>query len=150
MKNKENVFFKQTLKSELNISAVYTIHYFKYGKNFRFREESHNFYELVYLDSGHAIVSADDKILELEQGQAFLHKPNENHTIYTNDKSYNTLSYDTDSFTVKITQSNCPNHDCVDFFELNSGNGVIYCLPHGLKIVPLSPTHSEPSTGGRL
>ena len=89
MKKKEPTFIKQTLKSQLNISAVYTIHYFKYGKNFRFKEESHNFFELVYLDSGHAIALSNGKKIDLEQGQAIIHKPNEKHTIYTNDKFAN-------------------------------------------------------------
>ncbi len=72
-------------------------------------------------------------------------------TLYGLDgENFNVLTYDCNNYTVRITDSNCPNRDCVDFFEINSGNGVIYCLPHALKILPLSPTQSEPSTGGRL
>ena len=67
-----------------------------------------------------------------------------------NGEQFNVLSYDTESYTVYISDANCPNLDCVDFFEINSSSGVIYCLPHGLKITPLTPSISEPSTGGRL
>lgn len=76
-------FRKQTLKTQLNISGVYTIHYFRYGKNFRYKEEKHNFYEFVYIDSGNAIIKSNDNLIKLSQGQGFLHKPNSYHTIYT-------------------------------------------------------------------
>lgn len=83
MKQKEKIFFKQQLKNEVEISGIYTIHYFRYGRNFKFKKESHNFYELVYIDSGNAVVVSNDKKYSLKQGQAFLHKPNDSHTIYT-------------------------------------------------------------------
>jgi AraC-like DNA-binding protein len=82
-KVKEN-FKKQLLKNHILINGVYTIHYFKYGKNFKYPKEKHNFFELVYIDSGNAIIIAENSTFELKQGQAFLHKPNDLHTIYTN------------------------------------------------------------------
>lgn len=93
MKAKEKNFIKQTLKNSISIPAVYTIHYFKYGKNFKFNEESHNFYELVYIDSGNAVVVADKVKFNLTQGQGYLHKPNEKHTIYTNDDFANSAIF---------------------------------------------------------
>ena len=83
MRAKQKNFIKQQLKNSLSIPAVYTIHYFKYGNNFRFPEENHNFYELVYIDSGNAVVLSDGIKTPLSQGEAYLHKPNEKHTIYT-------------------------------------------------------------------
>ena len=94
--------------------------------------------------------SKEEITLNKELNKIVHDKENNTITVYTSNQSFNKLLYDTDSLTVKIIESNCPNHDCVDFFEISSGNGVIYCLPHGLKILPLVPSQSEPSTGGRL
>ncbi|MBR5191988.1 MAG: helix-turn-helix domain-containing protein [Clostridia bacterium] len=86
-----NNFTKYSLKKNINIPALYTVHYFKYGKNFSFHGESHNFWELVYIDSGKATIVSDKKEFTLLQGQAFLHTPNEFHTIYTTDSFANSV-----------------------------------------------------------
>ncbi|MBO5713824.1 MAG: NusG domain II-containing protein [Clostridia bacterium] len=78
-------------------------------------------------------------------------KENYSITVYTLDKKgFNVINYDCSNYTVRVTESNCPTHDCIKFLELSSNNGIIYCLPHGLKILPLTPSATEPSTGGRL
>ncbi|MBR4419944.1 MAG: helix-turn-helix transcriptional regulator [Clostridia bacterium] len=83
-------YVKSSLKSILKISGVYTVHYFKYGKNFNVAPERHDFWEMVYVDSGEVGIIADDKEFTLKQGEAFFHRPNELHTIYTNDSFGNT------------------------------------------------------------
>lgn len=87
------------LKDTFNVKSIFTIHYFKYGKNFSVRSEKHNFWEMVYIDSGEALILADDKKLKLKQGQAFFHKPNELHTIYTENNFANSaiISFDCNS-----------------------------------------------------
>ncbi len=76
-------YVKNSLKSILKISNIYTVHYFKYGKNFTVLPEKHDFWEMVYVDSGEVGIIADDKEFTLKQGEAFFHRPNELHTIYT-------------------------------------------------------------------
>ena len=87
---------KSPLKNVINISSVYTIHYFKYGKNFKVAPEVHDFWEMVYVDSGEVGIIADDKEFTLKQGEAFFHRPNELHTIYTNNSFGNSaiISFD--------------------------------------------------------
>ncbi len=89
MKTLNANFKKHQLKNHISISGIYTIHYFKYGKNFNYPEECHNFFELVYIDSGNAIIFSENKSFELKQGEAFLHKPNVKHTIYTDNEFAN-------------------------------------------------------------
>ena len=79
------LFTKSELKSTVKINGIYTVHYFKYGKNFRFNAESHDFWELVFIDSGSAKILNGDQTYTLKQGEAFLHRPNVLHTIYTDD-----------------------------------------------------------------
>lgn len=96
---------KSLLKNSIHIKSIYTIHYFKYKTNFRFKGEKHNFWEFVYIDSGFATVVAENKEFPLSQGECFLHKPNEHHTIYTTDSFANSV----------IISFECDNKD---FFNL--------------------------------
>lgn len=77
------------LKKTLSVDKICTIHYFKYCKQFKFTGEKHNFWEIVYIDSGEVSVIADDKAFNLKQGEAIFHKPNEYHNIFTADKFAN-------------------------------------------------------------
>lgn len=76
-------FTMTKLTMPVKINGIYTVHYFKYGKNFKFEPETHDFWELVFIDSGTAIILNDNNEIELKQGEAFLHRPNVIHTIYT-------------------------------------------------------------------
>ncbi len=103
MDNQVKNFIKSPLKSPIKISGIYTIHYFKYGRNFRFKGEKHDFWEMVFIDSGSAKVIADDKEYTLKQGEAFFHKPNELHNIYTDDDFANSaiITFECNSQAIK-------------------------------------------------
>lgn len=79
----KNSFVKTRVNPIISINGIYTIHYFNYGRKFLFEGESHNFWELVYIDRGKATIVADENCYELSQGEAFFHKPNQFHTIKT-------------------------------------------------------------------
>lgn len=91
-----NKYVKTPLSSSINVKAIYTIHYFKYGQKFAFEGEKHNFWEFVYIDSGKVRITADDKEFDLTQGEAYFHKPDEYHSIRTDNRFANSviLSFD--------------------------------------------------------
>lgn len=91
MKDTTSIYHKNALKKIINISGIYTVYYFKYGKNFRFKGERHNFWEMVYIDSGLAHIVADEKEFTMSQGEVFFHKPNEPHSIYTTNSFANSV-----------------------------------------------------------
>ncbi|MBE7053504.1 MAG: helix-turn-helix domain-containing protein [Ruminococcaceae bacterium] len=74
------------LTDDIIIRDIYTIYYFEYTKDYTFRGEKHNFWEMLYVDKGEAIVTADDKDLLLRQGDIVFHKPNEWHNVRANNK----------------------------------------------------------------
>ena len=84
-------YFRNQLPTVLKVNAIYTIHYFRYGKNFRFPIESHPFWELVYIDSGRATITADDERFSLKQGEIRFHAPDVSHTIATEDDFSNSV-----------------------------------------------------------
>ena len=84
--------YKKTVPaSVINVKCLYTVHYFRYGQKFAFQGESHDFWELVYIDSGKAEITAGDKTLVLSQGECYFHKPGEYHNIRTDEQFANSV-----------------------------------------------------------
>lgn len=79
------------LRSVLCVKEIYTIHYFKYARGFAAKGESHDFWEMVYIDGGAAEIVAGERRFVLKQGEAVFHKPNEFHNILTHDKFANSV-----------------------------------------------------------
>lgn len=97
-------YVKTKLPCAVSVTGVYTIHYFKYGRNFRFKGESHDFWEMVFIDSGTAKITAGDNHLTLRQGEAYFHSPNEKHNISTDEEFANSaiITFDCKSNAVKL------------------------------------------------
>lgn len=72
------------LKKEFMVSHIYSVHYFEYEKTYGFLGESHDFWELVYVDKGEILVTANDKKFPLKQGEMLFHEPNEFHNLQAN------------------------------------------------------------------
>ena len=76
-------YIKHKIANLISISRIVTIHYYEFDKNFSYDGESHNFWELVYIDSGNVHIKASNKEFYLKQGEIIFHKPNEFHTLRT-------------------------------------------------------------------
>ncbi|MCI7380579.1 MAG: AraC family transcriptional regulator [Hungatella hathewayi] len=81
-----NRYSGTTLPMVFQVDKIFTLHYFEYNKYFSFEGETHDFWEIVYIDSGTVGVTAENKKLYLKQGECIFHKPNEFHKIWTEDK----------------------------------------------------------------
>lgn len=79
-------YVKTTLKEELVIKKIVTVHYFEYAKNYVFEGEKHNFWEFLLVDKGEVEVMADTSGYKLKQGEIIFHKPNEFHNVWANGK----------------------------------------------------------------
>ncbi len=92
------------LKKTIDVSKLYTVHYFEYCADFSFTGESHDFWEFVYVDKGTVIATAGENDVAVNQGEVIFHKPNEWHNIRTNfDEAANvaiiTFSSDSEAMT---------------------------------------------------
>lgn len=65
-----------TIKNEICITDLVTIHYFEYGKDYKYSGESHDFWELMYADRGNVIVTCDSTDYPLSSGEVILLPPN--------------------------------------------------------------------------
>ena len=96
--------YKKTVPTiEIVVKCLYTVHYFRYGQKFAFKGESHDFWELVYIDSGRAEITAGNETFTLTQGECYLHKPGEYHNIRTGEHFANSviISFSCDSPAMK-------------------------------------------------
>lgn len=67
----------------INIDKIFSVHYFEYASNFSFDGETHDFWELVYVDKGKVDIVAGSESITLHTNEIFFHEPNEFHAVYT-------------------------------------------------------------------
>lgn len=79
-KNK-NQYMNKSMKSIVNIQEI--MHYIILRKPAGYVDsiEKHDFWELVYLESGEGVIRADDKLIPVFPGDIYFHKPYEAHGI---------------------------------------------------------------------
>ena len=86
------MFETQDVRKEIEIDGFNCIYYFEFGKNFSHSPERHDFWEMVYVDSGRVRAITNGVGCTLEQGQAIFHEPMEIHAhISDNHVSNNML-----------------------------------------------------------
>ncbi len=67
-----------------NIEKIITLFYMELSKNFYYEGESHDFWEMVYIDKGEMLCTADKNRFILKSGEMTFHKPNEFHNLSGN------------------------------------------------------------------
>ena len=85
----ESNYIQTNLTTIVNIHKIISIRYYEFDKDFVFSGESHDFWEMVYVDSGEVEINAGERRLYLKQGEIIFHEPNEFHTIRPFNKAAN-------------------------------------------------------------
>lgn len=80
----DNSYEFLSLKEEIVIKNIITIHYFEYTSDFFFPGELHNFWEFLFVDKGEIDVVADKTSVTLKKGEIIFHKPMEFHNLRAN------------------------------------------------------------------
>lgn len=75
------------LQDEIPVREIFTIHYFEYTKDFSFPGESHDFWEMCYIDNGVVEISAAGVEHTLFKGDAIFHEPGEFHSLRANGRT---------------------------------------------------------------
>ena len=63
------------------VEKLITVFYMEFSKNFAFEGESHDFWEMVYIDRGEMLCTGGGRSFVLKGGEITFHKPNEFHSI---------------------------------------------------------------------
>ncbi len=77
-------FQLQPIKREFELEGFHSLYYFELNKHFFHTQETHDFWEMVYVDNGSITAIVDGIGLSLKQGQAIFHKPDEPHAHISN------------------------------------------------------------------
>ena len=70
-----------------NIEKIITIFYMEFSKDFHYEGERHDFWEMVYIDKGEMICTADNNRFTLKSGEMTFHRPNEFHNLSGDNQS---------------------------------------------------------------
>ncbi len=89
-------FYKHKISSLLNVQKIVTVHYQEPEKNYVSKDESHNFWEIIYSDRHQVTVVKDGKATLLKQGEIIFLKPNQPHHVECEEEDVNIfiLSFD--------------------------------------------------------
>lgn len=107
-------FVRQDLPQVISVRKLITVFYMELSKDFRNPGERHNFWEMVYIDKGEMLCTADTNQFTLKSGEVTFHKPNEFHNLSGDGKTapnVSILTFECDSpamkhFEGKILQLN--------------------------------------------
>lgn len=82
-------YVKTKLQTLITVSKIVTIHYYEFDRRFVFGGESHDFWELVYVDKGQVCITRDDEEIIVGAGEIVFHRPDEFHAIKALDSEPN-------------------------------------------------------------
>ncbi len=77
----EDKFIRYGFEKVFNIESLITVFYMELSKNFSYEGERHNFWEMVYIDKGQMICTAENNRFILKSGEMIFHQPNEFHNL---------------------------------------------------------------------
>ena len=85
-------------------------------------------FEYTFSDGKYKILG-DAADIEVDDGDGILA------VKITTDAGFNEIEINK-SGRVKVTDADCKNKDCVYSLEIKDNSGIIFCSPHGLRVVP--------------
>ena len=77
-------FVMTRLEKLFAVDGIFTIHYFEFGKDYKFLGERHDFWETVYIDKGEAEICMDGEWKKADCGDMIFHAPMQFHNIRAN------------------------------------------------------------------
>ncbi|BBI36549.1 helix-turn-helix domain-containing protein [Cohnella abietis] len=74
-------FVPYRLNERIVVNNIYTCYYFEFSNRERYNGESHDFWEIVYVDKGEVNANTESGYYRLNQGNILIHSPNEYHQL---------------------------------------------------------------------
>ena len=79
-----DIFTHQSFDRVFNVDSIITLFYMELPKDFHYDGERHDFWEMVYIDKGEMVCTADKNRFTLKSGEMTFHRPNEFHNLSGN------------------------------------------------------------------
>ena len=80
----EDNFARLGFERIFNVEKIITLFYMELSKSFHYDGEQHDFWEMVYIDKGEMVCTAERNRFVLKSGEMTFHKPNEYHNLSGN------------------------------------------------------------------
>ena len=96
----QNPYTYQALVSRMNLKEIFTCFYQVRKSNYIFPGETHDYYELTYIDHGTLDTTVDGQKYRLQKYDLILYYPGQFHTQSTDSQStcsYLTITFDMDN-----------------------------------------------------
>ena len=85
------MFELQSVNNDIVIEGFNSIYYFEFSKDFNHEPEQHDFWEMVYVDSGSVNAITNGVGCTLSQGQVIFHEPMETHAHVSDSRVANSM-----------------------------------------------------------
>ena len=79
-------YFKHNIKNFVAVKNVVTIEYLELGVEYEYQSETHDFWELVYVDKGRIQYVVEGSPLLINEGEAIFLRPGQTHEIHADPK----------------------------------------------------------------
>lgn len=106
-------YFKYKIQNLLQIKNIITIEYLELFPNYGYKNETHDFWEIVYVDNGKIECKMDTCKLEISQGELYLIKPGTNHSYHVSGKnapSIFVVCFESDTKLLQFISGKMPLH----------------------------------------
>lgn len=148
-------YYKHKIENLLVINKIVTIHYLEFDKDYVGKEEFHDFWELVYVDKGEAVATANGKEYTLRASEAIFHQPNERHALRANGRlapnviivSFTTKSESVGFFTEK--RITLDKRLLPFMYTIIDESKKTFDLPYSDPALKKMPLLEKPTLGGR-
>ena len=77
----ENRYREYNITKTFDVEKLVTVHFFEFDKHYEEFTETHDFWEMVYVDMGEIVVIGGSEEFTLRQGEICFHKPHERHGL---------------------------------------------------------------------
>lgn len=78
------IFNLKPFEIPVNVTRIANVHYFEFTNQYHTLEDSHNFYEIVYVDKGSIKICSENYTGILLDSQLIIHYPDEHHALECN------------------------------------------------------------------
>lgn len=128
------MFEEHPLLPVYSVKSLINASYYRMKPEYRWRGERHNFWELVYVDKGEAVIVSEDMEFLLKTGEMVFHKPNEWHNVGNGGSSENGVvviafvleGEDTSEFEGNIVSLGPPEKQCLTTVVREAENAYRY------------------------
>ena len=74
-------YIRVPLKNTISINRIVTVYYHEFSPKYKTRGESHDFWEIVYVDRGEIDLRGGDLVHHMREGEVIFHQPDEFHSV---------------------------------------------------------------------